>query len=142
MCKAVKKITLCTCMTNNVMGNIAHHKHSRKNKNNASTTYKWTLYQYKGTYDSGMDGLFAAPSDMLHEAITNDTMLHELNERNCFDFEYTPSDGDLLHVYKDVKNADAFLSFIFKTDKWVCDSYNSFDIKTEKLNYGVVAVKK
>ncbi len=138
MCNAVKKITLCTCTAN---GNIVHHKHSRKQKLDARITYAWTLYQYKGTYDSGMDGMLISPSDMLNEYINNENMLHELNMRNCFDVEYTPNEEDLLTMYEHDKKQDAFLSFIFRNNQWVCDSYNTFDVKIERVNYGVVFVE-
>ena len=85
-----------------------------------------------------MDGMLIYPEDVLSEALTSEKMVEELNRRNCFDFNYTPNEGDNLQIYNPDKYTRKYLSFIYRSGKWEVDSYNRFTYDIEKINYGKV----
>jgi hypothetical protein len=113
MCQHLKKMTLCTCAAK---VEVVHNKKSRRNKNKVFPDNKltWTLYQYLGAYDSGMDGMLMEPSYRITAELTFEYILAELNARNCFDFEYNPNEGDNLIFY----GPQGFMSFIFGNNRW------------------------
>ncbi|WP_131494773.1 hypothetical protein [Flavobacterium enshiense] len=114
-----------------------NNKNSRKNKIDAEK-YTWTLKRYLGNSDIQMDGLLMSPSDKLVDNLSAEYIKAELNERNCFDFDYKPVEGDNLEIHNPKKYIAKYISFIFRDGKWVADSYNGFIDKTEKINYGQV----
>lgn len=139
MCEIGKHIKLCTCLPNGDINAVVHHKKSQNRKNRDKHT--WTLSRYLGNSEYQMDGMITMPDDMLVGNLNSDFLLQELNSRNCFDFEYSPNEGDNLQVYNPVKYASKFLSFILRDGFWVKDYYNGFKDKTEKINYGTLLIE-
>lgn len=137
MCQTGKEIKLCTCFPA-TMDKIVHHKNSRKAKNKARNEFTWTLHRNLGLSNTTMDGMGYMPDETLSENLTNEIMLHDLNNRNCFDFDYQPNEGDILRIYTPLKTMGKHLSFIFENGEWIADSYLPFMYDFEKINYGKV----
>jgi len=137
MCEIGKEMKLCTC-TPSLMKTIVHHKNSRKSKNKRRNDFTWTLEKCLGRSNSTMDGIGYMPYDALSEDLTKETMLTDLNSRNCFDIDYEPNEGDNLKIYTPENQIRKHMSFIFQNGEWVADSYLAFMYDMEKINYGTV----
>lgn len=130
-------MTLCTCAPE--VDKIVHHKKSRRHKNKVlPDKLTWTLYRYLGAYDSGMDGMLMEPSYRITAELTFEYILAELNARNCFDFEYSPNEGDNLIV----RGPHGFMSFIYATNSWTYEMYNCFQERTEFIKKGHVRIEE
>ncbi|MFH6990923.1 hypothetical protein [Flavobacterium sp. FlaQc-48] len=129
---------LCSCLNT-----VIHNKNSRrtrqKNRTESGAIYKWSLKKYIGHYYSGLEGMVRMPDAALERNLTAEGILHDINDRNCFDFEYIPTEGHNLEIYSDDdKYYRKFVSFIFRNDKWVIDVYDGFRHETEIVNHGNV----
>ena len=60
-----------------------------------------------------------------------------LNLENCFDFDYTPEEGDNLFIQTN-EIASAYISFIFKNDQWIIDVYDPFTWNTKHIVDGII----
>jgi len=150
MCEVTKYFKLCSCSTDEKV-DITHNKNSRRFKNfiqeNNPSKIIWTLYKYEGQQYSGMDGLLIAPAEKIDEIFTAEYVKTELNKRHCFDFEYTPNEGDYLvltiHYTKQEakRNEYKFLPFIYSNGQWTINSYNSFYEKIVELKNGIVKME-
>lgn len=111
-----------------------------------TTQYIWSLYRYLGEKDSGMLGQMIMPVENLNDELNSKYLITELNSKNCFDFNYSPSEGDNLqireeYVFKSIKGKPRedlydYMSFIYRKGKWQEDVYNVFDDKTRKFKSG------
>ena len=149
MCKQGFDLHFCTCMNGK---NIVHNKKSRRNKKKLEGedfiyhNLKWRLNRYKGQNDSGMIGMMIMPKYRFTTALTADYVLGQLNSKNRFDFEYTPTEGDNLSISIDYssnkkkKHLFSYMSFIFKSGEWVEDYYNAFSDETEEFQKGKVKI--
>lgn len=137
MCQIDKEIKLCTCFPA-TMDKIVHHKKSRKSRNKAHSEFTWTLEKCLGPSLTTMDGMGYMPEKTLSEDLTNEIMLTHLNSKNCFDFDYQPTEGDNLQIYTPENRIRKHLSFIFENGEWIADSYLPFMYRMEKVNYGKV----
>lgn len=138
MCDFEKGFILCSCKDKEKP--VIHNKNSRRYKKspqNEDNTYRWYLCEFKGTFESLMEGMFEPPSNDIGKGLTSEWVLLNLNDRNCFDFEYIPREGDSLVIRKP-QTYGAFLSFIFKNGEWKEDFYSPFGIMLNKLNEGKV----
>ncbi len=136
MCETGKEIKLCTCVPNG-MNRIVHNKKSRRFKK-LPKEFTWKLRKYVGFSNCMMDGMIIFPIDILSEDLTTEKMLMDLNNRNCFDFDYQPNEGDNLQIFTPEKYSIQFLSFIYRNGEWIADYYNGFRDATEKINHGKV----
>lgn len=137
MCDFSKGFKLCTCQDKAMP--IIHHKKSKRRKRHIPILpeFAWTLSRYLG-YTSDeftMEGIAAIPSQVLNQQLTADFVLEQLNQSNCFDFDYQPSKGDCLIIRH---SGSGFLSFIFQKGKWTIDHYHIFTDRTEKIKGGKV----
>ncbi|WP_375559570.1 hypothetical protein ACE193_17785 [Bernardetia sp. OM2101] len=136
MCDFDKEFKLCTCENQETQ----HRKNTRKYKkeNQNKDTFVWTLYTYKGKLESFMDGMMALPSDKIgKQELSLDYVIHQLNSKNCFDFEYSPKEGDYLVIEIETKNWNSeIMPFIYRENKWIFDVYNPFDEMTEEIKKG------
>lgn len=137
MCQTGKEIKLCTCFPA-TMDKIVHHKKSRKSRNKARNEFTWTLRRCLGPSEVTMDGMGYMPDKVLSEDLTTESMLVDLNSRNCFDFDYQPHEGDNLEIFTPENYNRKHLSFIFRNKEWIADWYWPFTFTLEKINYGKV----
>ncbi|WP_291134374.1 hypothetical protein [Flavobacterium sp. UBA7663] len=92
-----------------------------------------------GNSDFLMDGILIPPNDSFEENLTAESLLTELNTRNCFDFDYFPNEEDNLVINEDNKNRRGFISFVFRKGKWQIGDHSSFSFKLEEFNFGKVS---
>ncbi|MFT3794901.1 hypothetical protein [Flavobacterium sp.] len=123
MCQNGQHFKLCTC----------------HGKPLTSDDYRWTLKRYVGQTLSTMDGMLIEPDFELSPELTEAYFTAELNQRQCFDFDYIPSEGDNLYLYNPRSKSYRFLSFIFRSGQWVWGSYNAFVDETEDFNEGKIS---
>lgn len=98
--------------------------------------------------DSGMMGEMILPVDQLDKDLTAHFLIKQLNSRNIFDFDYSPTDGDNLeireeYIYKKVKGEPRpdlynYLSFIFRNGTWIEDVYDVFNDKIKGFKKGKI----
>ncbi len=132
MCDFNNGFILCKCNTKNTI----HNKKSRRNKMNAPREYNWVLNKYVGRSSEMEMGRYELPVNDLKEGLTADVVLRELNEKNCFDFDYMPHEGDNLVLSN--KPDQIRMEFIFKSGKWGVEHYSPFDHVVEKVDQGKV----
>lgn len=136
MCDFNKGFILCQCNNSKV---IVHNKKSKRNRNkkkNQQIEYTWTLFKFLGMSKEREMGRYLFPVSNIGNGLTSDFVLNELNNRNCFDFEYIPNQGDNLIIGK----ADSFnrIEFIFRNGKWEEDHYSPFDHEYKKFDNGKI----
>lgn len=140
MCQSGKEIKLCTCVPNG-MDTIIHHKNSRKNRQKRRVDFTWTLEKCLGWSKTTMDGMGYMPEKALTEDLTNERMLIDLNSKNCFDFDYEPSEKDNLQIFAPEGSIRRHLSFIFQNGEWIASSHLPFMYEMEKINFGKVTLE-
>lgn len=125
MCDFEQGFILCTC--ENKPKPIVHHKNPRRYKNSPQAEikgYRWFLSSFVDTFEPMMEGIYEPPAKELGGGLTEEWVLLHLNYGNCFDFDYTPSEGDNLVMCP--ANSYKYMSFIFRKGEWVCDRYDGF----------------
>ena len=75
--------------------------------------YVWHLYKYNGSKEIEIEGELILPENEIGNSLNSEWIALNLNHENCFDFEYTPNEGDNLKISQNVYNSP-YLSFIFK----------------------------
>jgi hypothetical protein len=129
MCDFEKGFILCTCEPEE---GIIHNKKSRRFKEklpDLRRLYHWYLSEYKGEMDNTyylMEGIYELPVSDIGKGLTEEWVLLHLNFGNCFDFEYTPKEGDNL-IIKSTNKFYEYLSFIYTNGEWKAAHYNIFD---------------
>jgi hypothetical protein len=137
MCDFDKGFILCTCEEKKP---IIHNKKSRRykgQKDQLPTIYRWYLSSFTEYYDSIMEGIYKFPVADIGKGLTEEWVLLHLNAGNCFDFEYTPQEGDNL-IIKSPAEYYQYLSFIFKSGQWQADHYNAFNTILSLIKNGEV----
>ena len=136
MCENAANITFCTC---EAKPETIHNKNSRKirksNTVSEKKSYRWSLHKITGLSEQAIEGLLIEPDHEFSKELTDESILKELNERNCFDFVYVPHEGDSLEIYE---SGGKFISFIFENGKWIIGSPNPFTHQVVKFNSGSV----
>ncbi|MCU0392538.1 MAG: hypothetical protein MUE81_15605 [Thermoflexibacter sp.] len=106
---------------------IIHNKNSRRHKrelNNAPELYLWSVCEFLGYLDPDemlMEVQPALPSKDIGEGLTEEWVLLYMIDNQCFNFDYTPKDGDYLVIRNSKKYK--FLSFIFRNGAWETGFY-------------------
>lgn len=156
MFDAIDGFVLCTCAAPFKEGAepVVHNKKSRRFRNQLAEDnpgkITWALYQYIG-YSSGeyarMEGLMTMPSEQFSSAFTADFVQAQLNSKSCFDFEYTPGEGDyLVFDLPDrngrVRTERVFMPFIFRNGLWAYNKYSLFSETIKEINCGKIRMIK
>jgi hypothetical protein len=97
----------------------------------------WTLAHYLGRVMSLMMGMPARPATQLGETMTQSYVLSQINAHQCFDFDYTPQEGDNLSL----QNQYGFMSFIYRGNSWEARTYDPFLSNLEQFADGKVNCK-
>ncbi len=141
MCDFENGFILCTCKDNEKP--IVHNKNSRRYKQEKAKTpneYRWSLStfeRYRTDDEPLMEGLYELPAADIGKGLTDEWVLLNLNDRNCFDVDYLPQEGDNL-VLKDADQKWIYLSFIFQNGGWESGHHNPFHtVKTLTLDGAV-----
>jgi len=117
MCNPGDRIRLCTCP------DAAVPKDSSKRHQ-----VQWTLRRRTGTRD--VVGRVAIPSEQIGKNLSLERIENNLNSSNCFDFEYSPEEGDTLILSSTLDVDDSFLYLEFANGSWSGGSSNAWDIHT------------
>jgi len=153
MCKQDYKIHLCTCSNVSSSGikNILEDDLIKLKRNQTFNLIKWKLNRFMRNEWIGLDGLLFKPTDKLTTQITSVFLQDEMNLRNCFDFNYTPKQGDNIIFELEVINKNGkpiknqsvnkFISLIYKNSKWNIDWYDPFYNTTEGIYKGIVKIQ-
>jgi hypothetical protein len=87
------------------------------------------------------------PSHQLNDTLTNEIVLENLNQKdkNCFDFDYIPCEGDSLSIKFDSDDKRSylygFLSFVYENNAWCAGMHDSFSTTTQLLQKGIVEIE-
>ncbi|TAF66296.1 MAG: hypothetical protein EAZ55_06640 [Cytophagales bacterium] len=140
MCDFSQGFVLCSCPKDEKKP-IVHNKNSRRHKkqiqeSDKKQVYRWTLLGYVGRRETDLEGECQIPSEEIGAGLEKEWVLLNLNEGNCFDFDYTPQEGDNLVLRSN--HSFKFLSFIYRNNAWYCDFYNSFFATLEKKAEGEI----
>jgi hypothetical protein len=110
---------------------------SKKN-DNIPLVYLWRLYRYVGKCEGdAILGHFVMPSEDIGNGLNAEWIALNLNVENCFDFEYTPSEGDNLVIAQNVE-LSPYISFIFENGEWVEEFCDMFSVIMEFISEGKV----
>ena len=137
MCDFENGFILCTCTKETQK--VVHNKNSRRYKNTPEAKivgYRWVLARFVRTFEPIMEGMYAMPSHDLGAGLTAEWVLMNLNYGNCFDFDYTPAEGDNL-VFRSDERWD-YMSFIFRQGAWQEGRYDGFSTTLEALFHGQI----
>jgi hypothetical protein len=126
MCDFNKGFILCSCKIKEKK--IVHNKNSRQNKKmqgDAPQIYRWILSEFKETQTEWLAiGRYKMPISDIGQGLTEEWVLLNLNERNCFDFNYIPKEGDDLVIRSNISSS--YLSFIFQNGQWESGLHDPF----------------
>ena len=113
------------CLDENTTTTV-HNKNSRRHKRelqnqmlNAPEVYLWTLCEFLGYPEDDlmlMEVHPKLPSKDIGQGLTDEWVLLNLNSKKCFNFDYSPKQGDYLSI-KSSKKYD-YMSFIFQNEVW------------------------
>ncbi len=135
MCKVSDKLKLCTCKTKDV-SKLKHY---------------WILKRPNANIDEIL-GQAILPANIGKKAddFNSKTILHQLNEGNCFDVELDIQHNDILELHFTF-NADPnkfFMpscfgnylaySFRYKKDKWKQHEFNPFSDEEDDIKNGKI----
>ncbi len=137
MCDFEKGFKLCSCILEKP--NTKKFGKSKKYKDlpQKKLGYRWYLSRFvQSVEEPVMEGIYELPSKDLGKGLNDDWILINLNLKNCFDFEYFPSEGDNLIFRSDDKYE--YLSFTFTNGTWTKNHYEPFSTILKKLNEGKI----
>lgn len=91
--------------------------------------YIWTLFKFDGEKEITEIGRYIMPSNDLGNGLSADWIALNLNCKNCFDFDYTPKEGDNLKIQQNII-LSPYLPFIYKNNQWVIDHHSPWSTET------------
>lgn len=145
MCNFNKGIKFCTCdidtlklrnqqLYRKVKGELVPIPNRKNDK--IPLMYIWHLFRYKEQQtELFMIGRYLFPTDDIGNGLNAEWVALNLNVEDCFDFDYTPQEGDNLFITQNVEMAP-YLSFIFRKGEWTEDHYDPFSVQTELCYQG------
>lgn len=143
MCDFEKGFRLCTCgekiifqeapLSRRKKGKFTEIHHQPQ----PLLQYIWILNRYKGKTEDIEMGRYVMPSEDLGKGLNADWIALNLNCEDCFDFDYTPSEGDNI-VFRQNVILGPYISCIYRNGIWEIDHYDPFDEVTEKINEGAI----
>ena len=147
MCDFTKSIKFCTCGKNEIKfrkqefyKKIKGELIKIENKSNESIPiiYIWRLFRHvrekKDLYEIGK---YIVPSNDIGKGLNAEWVALNLNVENCFDFDYTPREGDNLFIQRN-EILGKYISFIFKNKEWVIDHYDPFSDEIKHVQDGLL----
>ncbi|MCH2045148.1 MAG: hypothetical protein MK212_13615 [Saprospiraceae bacterium] len=131
MCRVDKEFILCTCLPKSPSPQpVQHHKKSKRWKRKKSEPviepplqWVWKLLRYAGPKVIQMDGMLMEPDIDAQDLRDKAVILKELNQRNCFDFDYELKEGDCLEISAQNNFLKSF-EFIVSQGVWVEGGYD------------------
>ena len=120
MCKPGERLILCTCEeqgVDDIKSSVGEWR------------FTWKLERFSHTIPAQLDGVLVAPEKQLTDSFSAEDVVFELNDRNCFDFEYTPMEKDLLIIFRHSPDGQrkGFLAFNFQYGRWAQVAYKRIE---------------
>ncbi len=137
MCDFENGFILCSCEP--LVSIEPPKRKSKKNQNmpERKLGYRWVLFRFDGYIeDILMEGSFEPPVKDLGNGLNEEWVLLNLNLEKCFDFEYTPKEGDNLILRSNDRYK--YLSFTFEKNVWISNHYDPFSTVLEKFKEGKI----
>jgi hypothetical protein len=132
MCKDNQVFKLCTCVPLKGLTKNARRARRKQAKALPIQDTTWLLQRFVQNIDANVRGMPAMPATQLNQELTNTYVVSQLNARNCFDFDYLPSQGDSLTL----QNKSGAMSFIYGEQGWAIDDYDPFFTKLSEIAQG------
>ncbi|WP_298115105.1 hypothetical protein [Flavobacterium sp.] len=134
MCDFTKGIKLCSCENETIKfreqefykmleGELV--KIPNKKNENVPIIFIWRLFKLKSKNNNYEIGRYMLPVNDIGNGLDAEWIALNLNSENCFDFDYTPDEGDNLFIQTN-EIASAYISFIFRNGQWKIDHYSPF----------------
>lgn len=95
----------------------------------------WQLFRFKGENNTPETGRYMLPADNIGNGLDAEWIVLNLNDKNCFDFDYKPVEGDNLFIRENIKMGP-YLSFIYTQEQWTIEHYSPFSYLTESFGEG------
>lgn len=146
MCDFSKGLKLCSCGNEKIKFRKQEYyrkvndqlvKVPKKENENIPLVYIWQLFKYAGPVNDGMMGLYELPKNDIGNGLNAEWIALNLNILDCFDFDYEPGEGDNLFITQN-EYGSPYISFIFKSGKWIIDHYYVFGHDVEHVRDGLV----
>ena len=99
--------------------------------------YLWTLFKFYGDKEITEIGRYMIPSNDIGNGLNAEWIALNLNCEDCFDFDYTPEEGDNLKIHQNIISSP-YLSFVFKNDEWTIDDHDPFSTVVEQIKQGKI----
>ena len=98
--------------------NIQHIANKSNRKNKGRKFYSWELKRFKQeiAYAFEVDVFPSTSKNSGIQSIKNEILI-EVNNRNVFDFTYTPNEKDFLSIIS-LKDSDEYLNLYYRNGKW------------------------
>lgn len=147
MCKYGEKIRFCSCTREKIKykdpNSINVNKVTQGNRKisleeDPLLMFVWQLLRYDGEHvNTELEGEYLPPVNDIGNGLNSAWIELNLNTENCFDFDYTPIEGDNLIIRHSSIGYD-YLSFIYKAGQWHIKHYNPLTNSTHLIDSGKV----
>lgn len=150
MCDFTKGIKLCSCENGTIkfreqefykMVKNELVKIPNKKNENIPIIFIWRLFKFKSKNNSNEIGRYMLPSNDIGNGLDAEWIALNLNLENCFDFDYTPDEGDNLFIQTN-EEASAYISFIFTNNQWTIEHYDPFTWDIKHIKDGIIKETK
>lgn len=145
MCDFTKGVKFCTCKKNEINFRYAEYykkvngelvKIIDKRNEGIPLIYMWRLFRHIGKKKDWLEvGRYMLPTNDIGQGLNAEWIALNLNVENCFDFDYTPQEGDNLFITTNVI-LGPYISFIYRNNEWICDHYDPFTDDVEHVQDG------
>ena len=99
--------------------------------------YIWTLFKFDGEKEITEIGRYMMPGNDLGNGLNSEWIALNLNCEDCFDFEYSPKEGDNLKIHQNV-TLSPYLSFIYRKNEWIIDHHSPWSTEISKIKEGKI----
>ena len=146
MCDYHNGILFCSCDNEDIRfraprvftknkGKLVEEEHPENTE--IPLQYIWTLFKFDGKKNITEIGRYMMPSNDLGHGLNAEWIALNLNCGDCFDFDYTPKEGDNLKIHQNV-TLSPYLSFVFRKDTWEIDHHSPWSTELSQIHQGKV----
>ena len=127
MCDFTKGIKLCSCENETIkfreqefykMVKNEYVKIPNKKNENIPIIFIWRLFKLKSKNNNNEIGRYMLPAGDIGNGLDAEWIALNLNLENCFDFDYTPIQHDVLNMTFYQKGNSIKFEFYFDNNQW------------------------
>lgn len=146
MCDFSEGFKLCSCDGEKIrfrkkaqysIENGKPFKPRSKKEADIPVQFIWRLFRLKSPNTDSVLGLYKLPAEDIGHGLNAEWIVLNLNEKNCFDFDYTPEEGDNLFIQTN-ETGSPYISFVFTKNQWTIEHYDPFNWNTEHIRDGLI----